>query len=109
MNRHLVEMTRSVLIDSKLPNKYWGKAISTAKYLQKILPTAGKITTSHERWEGVQPNVTHIRQFGCKAYSIIPAEKRWKLDKKAMKLIFVSYAEDTEGYRLLDTATGKSA
>jgi len=74
-NRYLVEMTKSMLIDSKLLNKYWGEAISTAKYLQNILPTAGEITTPYERWEGVQPNVTHIRQFGCKAYSVIPAKK----------------------------------
>ena len=26
-NRYLVEMTRSMLIDSNLPNKYWGEAI----------------------------------------------------------------------------------
>jgi hypothetical protein len=107
-NRYLVEMTRSMLIDSKLPNKYWGEAISTAKYLQNILPTAGETTTPHESWEGVQPHVTHIRQFGCKAYSVIPAEKRRKLDRKAIQLIFVSYAKGTKGYRLLDTATEKN-
>ena len=100
-------MTRSMLIDSKLPNKYWGEAISTANYLQNILPTAGETATPHERWEGVQPSVTHIKQFGCQAYSVVPAVKRQKLDSKAIKLILVGYAEGTKGYRLLDIATDK--
>jgi len=99
-----------MLIDSKLPNKYWDEAIITAKYLQNILPTAGKITTPHKRWEGVQPNVTHIRQFGCKAYSVIPAEKDGSSIEDNETNFCRLYAEaSTKGYRprLLDTATEK--
>jgi hypothetical protein len=106
-NRYLTEMTRSMLIDSKLPNKYWGEAISTANYLQNILPASSEAVTPYERWEGVQPCLTHIRQFGCQTYCVIPAHKRQKLDSKAVKLTFVGYAEGTKGYRLLDTANDK--
>ena len=35
LNRTLVEMARSMLLDSKLPKKFWGEAISTAVYLKK--------------------------------------------------------------------------
>lgn len=106
-NRYLVEMTRSMLIDSKLPNKYWGEAVNTANYLQNILPTAGETKTPHEKWEGVRPKLAHIKRFGCQAYAVVPAERRQKLDCKARKYTFIGYADGTKGYRLLDTETDK--
>ena len=33
LNQTLVEMARSMLLDSKLSKKFWGEAISTAVYL----------------------------------------------------------------------------
>ena len=38
LNRMLVEMARSMLLDSKLPKKFWGEAISTAVYLKNRSP-----------------------------------------------------------------------
>lgn len=48
-NRYLVEMTRSMLFDAKLPNKYWGEAVMTANHLQNILPVAGEDKTPYEK------------------------------------------------------------
>ena len=38
LNQTLVEMAWSMLIDSKLPKKFWGEAISTAIYLKNRTP-----------------------------------------------------------------------
>ena len=38
LNRTLVEMARSMLLNSKLPKKFWGEAISTAVYLKNRAP-----------------------------------------------------------------------
>jgi hypothetical protein len=100
-NRYLVEMARSMLIDSKLSTKYWGEAVTTANYLQNILPAAGEATTPYEKWEGKQPKLSHIKRFGCPAYAIIPPEKRHKLDSKARKMVL------NKGHRLLDTDTDR--
>jgi transposase InsO family protein len=105
--RYLVEMARSMLIDAVLPNKYWGEAVTTANYLQNLLPTRDRLKTPYEYWEGVKPKLTHTRRFGCVAYAVTPPEKRQKLDCKARKFTFVGYAEGTKGYRLLDTETDK--
>ena len=52
-----------------------------------------------ELWYGVQPDVSKLRIFGCKAYSWIPLQKRrHKLDSKSEKCIMVGYAPN--GYRL---------
>ena len=39
MNRTLVEKLRSMLIDSKLPQRFWAEALSTAVYLINRSPT----------------------------------------------------------------------
>ena len=39
LNGSLVEMARSMLLDSKLPKKFWGEAILTAIYLKKRTPS----------------------------------------------------------------------
>ena len=51
LNRTLVETVHSMLIDSKLPHKFWPEALSTATYLGNRSPT--KVIegmTSHEAW-----------------------------------------------------------
>jgi hypothetical protein len=106
-NRYLVEMVRSMLIDAGLPNKYWGEAVTTANHLQNLLPIADRPKTPYEYWEGVEPKLTHIRRFGCKAYAVTPTVRTQKLDQKAQKFTFVGYAEGTKGYRLLNTENDK--
>ena len=39
LNRTLVETTRSLLIDSKLPHKFWAEALATAAYIRNRCPT----------------------------------------------------------------------
>lgn len=39
-NRYLIEMIRSMFVDSSLPNKFWGEALMTANHLQNRMPAA---------------------------------------------------------------------
>lgn len=43
-----------------------------------------------------------MRVFGCVAYAHVPEIERRKLDKKAVKLRFVGYANNAKGYRLFN-------
>ena len=64
-----------MLINSKLPHKFWAEALSTATYLRNQSPTkviAGM--TPHEAWAKEKPQVGHLRVFGCDAYTHIPKE-----------------------------------
>lgn len=49
--------------------------------------------------------LNHLRIFGSVVMVHIPKEKRLKWDKKAHKLIFVGYAENTKGFRVYDPVT----
>ena len=103
MNRTLVETTRSMLADSKLPQMFWAEALSTAVYLRNRSPTKSvEAMTPSEAWTGKKPNVNHLRIFGCAAYAHVAKDKRRKLDPKARKCIFLGYGNDTKGYRLYD-------
>ena len=81
-----MEMSRSMLLDAKLPKKVWAESVSTAVYLRNRCPTkAVKGKTLYEALYGKKPNVNHLRVFGCDAYTHIPKDERSKLDSKARK------------------------
>ncbi len=83
LNRTVVEMSRSMLIDAKLPNKFWAEAVSTAAYLKNRSPSRViEDKTPFEVWHGYKPKVDHLRVFGCDAYSHIPKDERSKFDSK---------------------------
>ncbi|KMQ86061.1 retrovirus-related pol polyprotein from transposon tnt 1-94 [Lasius niger] len=106
-NRSLMNMVRCMLDDAKLPDTYWGEAISTANYLQNRLPTKATSNTPYELWEGTTPDVKHIHVFGCAAYTLVPKQLRKKLDSKAVKMTFMGYEPGSKAYRLLNQNTGK--
>ena len=98
-----METTQSMLADSKLPQKFWAEALSTAVYLRNRSPTKSvEAMTPSEAWTGEKPNVIHLRIFGCAASAHVAKDERRKLDPKARKCIFLGYSNETKGYRLYD-------
>ena len=63
--------------------------------------------TLYEVWYGKQPDVSHLRVFGCTAYAHVPDAQRNKLDKKSQKYRFVGYSNESKGYRLLEEKSSK--
>ena len=103
LNRTLVESSRSMLLDSGLPQKFWAEAIATATYIRNRCPTkAVQGMTPYEAWHGKKPMVNHLRVFGCDAYAHVPKDERSKFDSKARKCVLVGYGQETKGYRLYD-------
>ena len=108
MNRTLVECVRSMLVDAKLPHKFWAEALSTAVYLRNRSPTkAVEDKTPYEALTGNKPDVKHLRVFGCIAYANVPKDERKKLDSKSKRCILLGYGSETKGYRLYDVEKGK--
>lgn len=108
LNRTLIEKARCMLQESGLGKQYWGEAVSTAIYLKNRSPTAalpGK--TPEEVWSNCKVDLSHLRVFGCKALSLIPANKRDKFDAKSKHCILVGYAAHSKGYRLIDPSNPK--
>lgn len=56
--------------------------------------------TPEEAFNGVKPDISHLRIFGCPIYIHVPKEKRLKLEASGRKGIFVGYSETSKAYRI---------
>lgn len=56
--------------------------------------------TPFEAWHGKKPETTLIRIFGSVCYSLVPDERRRKLDDKGELGIFLGYSTETKGYQV---------
>ncbi len=87
-----------MLIDSRLPNKFWAEAMKTANYLQNRLPTRSKTYSkmiSEEAWTGQQQDLLHICIFGSLAFCNILEEKREKSDQQRVwEEILIGYSSN---------------
>ena len=63
--------------------------------------------THYKAWFGEKLDVSNFRIFGTKAWERIPSKKRKYLQPQRKECIMVGYGEDTKGYNLFDTSTGK--
>ena len=76
-----------------LSNEYWDEAVSTTIcIMNRCLTKSVKNKVSQEAWTCMNHSVSHLKVFGCAAYSHVPDELRRKLDKKGQKCIFVGYS-----------------
>ena len=91
-----------MLLDAKLPKRFWAEAISTAVYLKNRSPSKVLNKTPFEAWHGRKPKVNHFRVFGSDAYAHIPKDERAKFDSKTWKCVMLGYGNVTKGYRLYD-------
>lgn len=97
-NRYLSEMTRCMLADAKLDNRFWAEAMN----LQNVLPSRVVDVTPHEIWYGRKPDMKHLRVFGAEAYVHVPKPLRKKLSPVSQKMTFVGYSVDHKAWRFLD-------
>ena len=85
---------------ANLPNSFWAEAVATAVYLRNRSESSAlkEDMTPYEKWYGRKPDVSHLRVFGCIAYSHIPDSRRRKLDKKAQKCSEPSYKQNQNSF-----------
>ncbi|XP_073128834.1 uncharacterized protein [Henckelia pumila] len=94
-NQTLLDMMRSMLSYSSLPNSFWGYALQTAVYILNIVPSKSIPKTPLELWNGHKPSLRHIRIWGCPAH-VLKGNTR-KLEPRSEVCIFVVYPKGTRG------------
>ena len=64
-----MDMTRSMLQPTGLPDDFWGYAFLAAKLIRNLVPTKGteKNISPYQALTGKVPDVSMIRVFGCAA------------------------------------------
>ncbi|KAF7770864.1 hypothetical protein Agabi119p4_6838 [Agaricus bisporus var. burnettii] len=107
--RTLLDMARTLLSDSSLPQKYWADSVQTAVYLHNFIPpTRLPDQIPAEKWFGRRQDVSHLRPFGSTCYAHVPVEASPdKLSPRSVKLTLIGFFDHT-GYKLLDRSTGKA-
>ena len=95
-------MGRSLLIEAKLPKRYWVRAISTVAHIRNLTVTAGSTQgkSPFELFTGKPPRRNHLRVFGGTAYVMKRKVNLKKLDSRSVKAKFIGYDDKSTGYIL---------
>ena len=104
--QHILNVTRSLIFQSKIPKVFWNYAISHSVYLINRLPSSVIQNKSpYEMLYKTVPNFQNLRIFGCICFASTIENNRNKLDPRAKKCIFLGLKNGTKGYVVIDTNT----
>jgi hypothetical protein len=104
-NQTVVGMTRALLKQRGMPAVFWGEAVVTAVYILNHSPTTtlnGR--TLYEAWHGRKLAVSHLRVFGCLAFTK-ELGHIGKLDDRSTPGVFNGYADGSKAYHICDPGT----
>nr|GEU95357.1 hypothetical protein [Tanacetum cinerariifolium] len=91
-NRTLIEATRTMLVDSKLPTTLWAEAVNTACYvLNRALVIKPHNKTPYEPIRGRPPLINFMKPFGCPVTILNTRDYLGKFDEKDDEGFFVGH------------------
>ena len=112
-NRHLLEVSRALMLSMNVPKYLWGEAVLTAAYLINRVPSRvlnhQTLLNFFKNWfpENWLTTNLPLKVFGCTMFVHVPNISRSKLDARAEKCVFIGYAPNTRGYKCFNPVTKK--
>ncbi|GJT41375.1 retrovirus-related pol polyprotein from transposon TNT 1-94 [Tanacetum coccineum] len=107
-NRTLQEMSRTMLNEQSLPQKFWCNAVDTSTYiLNRILIRAILGKTPYELLRGRKPTLDYFRVFGSKCFILNTKDYLTKFDPKSYEGVFLGYSQNSKAYIILNKHTRK--
>ncbi|GJV31277.1 retrovirus-related pol polyprotein from transposon TNT 1-94 [Tanacetum coccineum] len=107
-NRTLQKMSRTMLNEQSLPQKFWSKAIDTSTYiLNRILIRAILGKTPYKLLRGRKPTLDYFRVFGSKCFILNTKDYLTKFDPKSYEGVFLGYSQNSTAYIILNKHTRK--
>ena len=98
-------IARPLLLNSNLPTTCWGHAVLHAATLLQIRPTAYNVVSPIQLLRGQEPNISHLRKFGCVVYIPIPPPQRMSMGPHRKLGIYVGF-ESPSIIKYLEPLTG---
>jgi len=107
MNRTLVELSRAMLVASKLPEFLWEPAVAHAAYLRNMSYTTSLVNaTPYQIWHGRKPNVSNLREFGAPVWVLMQGQTiQRKMLPKSQRRAYVGYDEGSKAIQYYNAAT----
>jgi hypothetical protein len=107
-NRHLLDVVRTLLLESSVPSKFWVEALSTAVYLINRLPSQVlNLDSPYYRLYHQHPSYLNLHTFGCVCFVHLPPHERHKLSAQSVKCAFMGYSISHKGYVCYDLCSNK--
>ncbi|GJS53106.1 retrovirus-related pol polyprotein from transposon TNT 1-94 [Tanacetum coccineum] len=105
-NRTLQEMSRTMLNEQSLPQKFWCNTVDTSTYiLNLILIRAILGKTPYELLRGRKPTLDYFRVFGSKCFILNTKDYLTKFDPKSYECVFLGYFQNGKAYIILNKHT----
>ncbi|GJT38475.1 retrovirus-related pol polyprotein from transposon TNT 1-94 [Tanacetum coccineum] len=107
-NHTLQEMSRTMLNEQSIPQKFWCNAVDTSTYIinrVSIRRILGK--TPYELLRGRKPNLNYFRVFESKCFILNTKDYLTKFDPKSYEGVFLGYSQNSKAYIILNKQTMK--
>ena len=106
LHHTLLSKARAMRLACNAPPNLWDEFCSTAAYLTNFTASssiAGK--TPFELWHKRPPSLSHLREIGCRAYTLIPTNNP-KIFQRSVPSVLIGYAPHAKAYRLWNPSSG---
>jgi transposase InsO family protein len=102
-NRHLLDVVRTLLIDSSILTRFWVEALSTGVHLINRLPSQVlNFASPYSILFGIIPEYDSLHVFGCVCFVHLPFTERNKLSAQAARCAFLGYSNSLKGFVCYD-------
>nr|CAN63642.1 hypothetical protein VITISV_038695 [Vitis vinifera] len=102
-NRHLLDVVRTLLLESSVPSMFWVKALKTATHLINRLPSQVlHMGSPYFHLFAKQPSYDHLRIFGCVCFVHLPPHERHKLSAQSVRCAFLGNNMCQKGFVCYD-------
>ncbi|GKC31109.1 integrase, catalytic region, zinc finger, CCHC-type containing protein, partial [Tanacetum coccineum] len=107
-NKTLQEMSRTMLSEQSIPQKFWCNAVDTSIYiLNTILIRPILRKTPYEIFRGRKPSLKYFKVFRSKGFVLNTKDYLTKFDPKSYEGVFLGYSQNSKAYIVLNKHTLK--
>jgi hypothetical protein len=107
-NRHLLDVVRTLLIETSIPSKFWVEALTTTTYLINRLPSQIlSLKSPYFFLHHCHPIYTNLHTFGYICFMHLPSPHRNKLSAQSIHCAFLGYSVTQKGYLCFDPYTNR--
>ena len=107
-NRHLLDVVRTLLLQSSVLPKYWVKALFTTVYLiNRLSSSVLNFETPYFRLYHRHPRYLDMHTFGCVCFVHFPPCERHKLSAQSVRCAFMGYSPSHKGYVFYDPCSNR--